>query len=112
MTDIELMAKGLFERYGVEKEGKMPNWNYLNLNRKIVWMNEVLLYLDFLLKQIETKINSIKIQNDISTVYAIGFNNGAWNERVQTLKFLEYLRTDLKAQLEQYKYENRRKIYE
>jgi hypothetical protein len=112
MTDLELLAKGLFERYSLEKEGRIYNWDYLHIERKVVWMNEVLISMDYLLNQIRTKVDSVKIKNDISASYAIGYSNGMWAERNSTITLLGYIKTELKVQLEQFKSDNRRKLHE
>ena len=68
----------------------------------MVWMVEALYYLDYILGRIRERYKS-KPFTPAQTSYENGFQQGALSERSEVNKLLEYLDSDLKKQLEDFK---------
>lgn len=100
MKEIEVLAKGLFQRYSMKMDGVIYNWQYLSRERQIEWMKEVIIHTEFLLKNIRDRIKPIPASSNNPASYEIGFLAGQQNERLKFIKILESLDSDLKNQLD------------
>lgn len=102
MTEVERLAKEAFERYVLATTGKDAFWVYLSTDRKIAWMKEVIFFMDFLASSLHKKFKPIPPQEN-NNVYANGYFNGLATERASMIELIQYLKQDLKRQLEEYK---------
>lgn len=101
MTDLELLAIGLFNRFAFIK-GKKADWNYLSKERKIEWMKECIVHIDYLVKEINSRVKPAPKPKPKDTSFALGYYSGLQSEKLENEKLLDYLSTNLKNQLKDY----------
>lgn len=100
MTQIELLAKGLFERFAEKKGKRIPNWHYLSEERQIEWMKEVIIHIEYLTKEIRNKLKEPPKPSKGEASYGLGFINGLQTKHLEFIGFLYDTEKDLKQQLE------------
>lgn len=104
MKKLEGMARELFNRYA-ERSGLRVNWNYLADDRKLVWMNDVILLADYFLENLKAEMKPIPNSAKSSTVYESGFNDGVRSERTSFTVLIEELHEKLLDEYEQFRYD-------
>lgn len=102
MTELERLAKEHFERYCLLTTGKEGFWLYLNADRKLAWMKEVIVFSDYLASQMKGRIKPLPPFKANDTVYMMGYQNGLQEERSATINLIQYIDQDLKSQLNKY----------
>lgn len=102
MSDLEKLAKGLFEKYSQHISGKKADWRYLSKQRKLIWMKEVLVYTDYISTQLKAKFKQPPKVRPNETSYAAGYNQGMAEERFATLNFIDYIDDNLHEQLQDF----------
>jgi hypothetical protein len=100
MSDLYELAQDLFYEYS-KKENKVANWQYLNDERKLAWMEEVVVIWDKLLVDLQSQIRPANTSPQ-STSYAMGYNEAVKAERRDFLDLLDRANNKLKEQLEQF----------
>jgi hypothetical protein len=100
MSDLHQLAQDLFYEYS-RKENKVANWQYLNDERKLAWMTEVLVVWDKLVEDLKSQIRPANTTTQ-STTYAMGYNDAVIVERRDFLAILERTNSKLKTQLQDF----------
>ncbi len=102
MTEVERLAKEAFERYVLATTGKDAYWTHLSDDRKVAWMHEVIFLMDFLATSVHKKFKEVPPQQN-NNVYATGYYTGMATERAAMIELIQYLKNDLKRQVEEFK---------
>ena len=103
MSSLETIAKGMFENYSKMRTNKVANWNYLNSERKIVWMKDVLLISDYyanILRNLRP-VHSPGVKKFL-TSFSLGYDQGIKVERSTLISMIDNFNTSLKNDLEDY----------
>ena len=97
--NLEQLAKEMFERFALRETGRQASWHYLNRNRQIAWMLEVLEIADAVMLKIRDNIKPVPILSPINTTFSVGFNAGIKQERAVLIQQFENIHLDLLEQL-------------
>ena len=103
MTQLEVLAKEMFERYAVRVAGHKSNWDYISDERKLAWMEEVLVMSDYFIENFRANLNKKPTPIRGNSGFENGHAAGVIKERQETLNFIQHLDEQLKKDLEELK---------
>jgi hypothetical protein len=106
MNQLEVLARQMFERYATRVAGHRSSWDYLSKERKLAWMEEVLIMTDFFVENLQSKMNNNPLPNRGQSGYENGLAAGAAQERQMMKDFIHFLDSKFKKDLEEFR--NRR----
>ncbi len=104
MTQLEVLAKEMFDRYAERVAGHRSSWDYLSKDRKIAWMQEVIIMLDHLNGNFRASINK-KPQPTRGSGFENGLCAGILQERQDMLNMIQRLEESLSKDLETFRNE-------
>jgi hypothetical protein len=102
MKKLELMTRELFTRFSLKETGKHAKWEYLNPQRKIEWMKDVLMISDYFMKELQATIKPLPTNQRSMTVYEAGYNAGSRNERLFFIQLVSEIQENLISELEEF----------
>lgn len=105
MTQLEVLAKEMFERYAIRVAGHRSGWDYLNKERKMAWMHEVIIMLDHLNENFRANINKKSPPTRGQSGFENGLCAGILQERQDMLNLVQRLDENLKKDLETFRNE-------
>lgn len=94
MKSLEGMAMEIFNRYAA-KSGVKADWRYLSDERKLVWMQDILLLSQYYLENLKAEMKPIPTNQRSTTVYESGFNDGVRSERTSFTVLVDELHEKL-----------------
>lgn len=109
MKDLERIAKEWFERYSVKETGKRLRWDLLSKNRKLEWMEEVLMVSDIYMKYLQEEVKPVGNLPRGSTSYANGFNEALRGERIRFYNLTLTRHEQLLEEYNEFKIEDKKK---
>lgn len=107
MKTLEGMAREIFNRYAA-RSGVKADWNYLSTERKLVWMQDILLLSEYFLTELKGTIKPIPSNLKSTTVYESGFNDGVRSERTSFTVLVEELHEKLLDEYDNLKYSQKK----
>lgn len=102
MKSLEQLAKELFIRFSLQETGIEARWEYLNKNRKAVWMKDVILVADHVLLHLKDQVKPVIFNKNINTSFSMGYNAGLTEERVMFITLLDNYHNQLLAELKEF----------
>lgn len=109
MRLLEKLTKGYFERYSKRTTNSVATWSRLSPERKEVWMKEILFMMDYIVDELKVKFKEPPQIPQNSSSLSTGYAQGVATERMETVKFIEFLEENLEADLEEFIDLNKRK---
>lgn len=89
MKTLDGMARDLFNKFSMRETGKLGDWSYLSAERRLEWMKEVLIMAKYFLDEIHTQIKPLPNNQQSTTAYELGYNNGVRSERAAFITLVE-----------------------
>lgn len=99
MKTLETMAAEMFHNFA-KQEGISADWNYLSPNRRLAWMEDVMIVMNYFMDEIAKEIRPLKQPGQLSTVGERFFFAGQMEERKLFHQMTEDIHNQLKQQLE------------
>lgn len=103
MNQLEVLARQMFERYAERTVGHRSRWDYLSKERKLAWMQEVLVLTDFFIENLYSKINKLPTPSQGQSGFENGMASGILQERREMKNFIHFLDSELKKDLESFR---------
>lgn len=103
MKTLEGMAMEIFARYA-NKSGVKADWRYLSDERKLVWMQDILLLSEYFLDNLKAEMKPIPSNQRSNTVYESGFNDGVRSERTSFAVLVDELHERLLDEYQELEY--------
>lgn len=103
MKNLETLAREVFDRFA-KNSGSKADWNYLSEERKLAWMQDVLLISEYFLNDVKSQLKPIPFNQKFSTVYETAYNEGLRSERVAFTTLVEDVHKKLLDEYEDFEY--------
>lgn len=99
---LEKLAMELFDRFTLEETGKVGKWQYLNDERKLEWMAQVLFMAKHFELRIKKELKPVPTTNG-HTSYEMGFQLGVASERAYLNNLIETTFKELQLEFDAFK---------
>lgn len=102
MTNLESLARGMYERYSYREFGYKASWERLNKARKIEWLKEALLLSEYVIDELKEEYGKKLEERKAHTSYQDGYNRGIMEERNRVINFINDLTENFNGDLTEF----------